>query len=69
MGPRAVMCPDSFVDCACVCYFRDIYPFIYFVIAMYVLISLYCIVLIGFYCILFRSFLIPKINVALQLTK
>jgi len=34
----------------------------YFIIAMYVH-------HLGLYCILFRRFLIPKINVALQLTK
>ena len=45
-----------------VCYFRDVYPFIYFTIAMYVH-------HLGLYCILFRRFLISKINVALQLTK
>ena len=45
-----------------VCYFRDVYPFIYFIIAMYVH-------HLGLYCILFRGFLISKINVALQLTK
>ena len=31
-----------------VCYFRDVYPFIYFIIAMYV-------PHLGLYCILFRS--------------
>ena len=32
-----------------VCYFKDVYPFIYFIIAMYVH-------HLGLYCILFRSF-------------
>ena len=36
-----------------VCYFRDVYPFIYFIIAMYVH-------HLGLYCILFRRFLISK---------
>ena len=38
------------------------YPFICFIIAMYVH-------HLGFYCVLFSRFLIAKINVALQLTK
>ena len=45
-----------------VCYFRNVYPFIYSIIAVYVH-------HLGLYCILFRRFLISKINVALQLTK
>jgi len=49
-----------------VCYFRDVYPFIYFITAMYV----HYVHHLGLYCILFRrKFLISKINVALQLTK
>jgi len=45
-----------------VCYFRDVYPIIYFIIFMYVH-------HLGLYCILFRRFLISEINIALQLTK
>jgi len=45
-----------------VCYFRDVYPFIYFIIAMYVH-------HLRLYCILFRRLLFSKTNVALQLTK
>jgi len=44
-----------------VCYFRDVYPFMYFIVAMYVH-------HLGLYCILFRRFLMSKINIALQLT-
>jgi len=56
-------CGTVITHCAyVVCYFRDVYPFIYFVIGMYVH-------HLGLYCILFRRFLISKINVALQLTK
>ena len=44
------------------CYFTHVYPFIYFIIAMYVH-------HLGLYYISFRTLLIPKINVALQLTK
>jgi len=70
------MCPNvtALLDWSCVptasslsatyvaCYFRDVYLFVYFIIAMYVH-------HLGSYCILFRRFLISKINVALQLTK
>jgi len=46
-----------------VCFFIiKVYPFIYFIIAMYVH-------NLGVYCILLRRFLISKINIALQLTK
>jgi len=45
-----------------VCYFIDVYPFIYFIVAMYVH-------HLGLCCILFRGFLISKIGIALQLTK
>ena len=56
-------CGTVITHCAyVVCYFRDVCPFIYFIIAMYVH-------HLGLYCILFRRFLISKINVALQLTK
>jgi len=37
-----------------VCYFRDVYPFIYFIIATYVH-------HLGLYCILFSRFLISKL--------
>jgi len=42
-----------------VCYFRDVYPFIYFIIPMYVH-------HLGLYCISFYRFLISKINIALH---
>jgi len=45
-----------------VCYFRNVYLFIYFIIAIYVH-------HVGLCCVLFRRFVISKINVALQLTK
>jgi len=45
-----------------VCYFRDVYPFIYLIITMYVN-------HLGLYCILFRRFLISRINIVLQFTK
>jgi len=45
-----------------VCYFRDVNPFIYFIIPIYVH-------HLGLYCILLGRFLISKINIALQLTK
>jgi len=54
-------CGTLITHCACVCYFRDVYPFTYFIIAMYVY-------HLGLYCILFRRLLVFKINVALQLT-
>jgi len=47
-------CSTVITHCAyVVCYFRDVYPFIYFIIAMYVH-------HLGLYCILFRRFLISK---------
>jgi len=56
-------CDTVITRCAyVVCYFRDVYPFIYFIIAVYVH-------HLGLYCVLFHRFLISKINVALQLTK
>jgi len=55
-------CTYAHTLCLCCLLFRDVYPFIYFIIAMYVH-------HLGLYCILFRRFLISKINVALQLTK
>ena len=58
-------CGTVITHCAyVVCYFRDVYPFIYFITAMYL--SLHH---LGLYFILFRRFLISKINVTLQLTK
>jgi len=41
----SVITPCAYV----VCYFRDVYPFIYFIIAM-------CVHHLGLYCILFGSF-------------
>jgi len=45
-----------------VCYFRDIYPFIYFIVAMYVH-------HLGLYCILFSRFLISKIKYSFAVDK
>ena len=55
-------CSTVITQCACVCHFRDIYPFACFIIAIYVH-------HLGLRCILFRKFLIAIIDVALQLTK
>jgi len=53
--------PTVVTHCACVCYFRDIYPFICF--------NYCCVNHSGLYCISFSRFRIAKINVASQLTK
>ena len=50
------------IQCACVCYLRDVYRFICFIVAMYVH-------HLGLYCVLLRRVLIYKIDVALQLAK
>ena len=50
------------MQCACVCYLRDVDGFIFFIVAMYVH-------NLGLYCVLLRRVLIYKIDVALQLTK
>ena len=55
-------CGTVIIQCACVCYLRDVYRFICFIVAMYVH-------HLGLYCVLFRRVLIYKIDVALQLTK
>jgi len=47
--------PPVITQCAyVVCYFRDVYPFIYFITAKYVY-------HLGLYCFLFRRFLISKL--------
>ena len=55
-------CGTVIIECAWVCYLRDVYRFICFIVAMYAH-------HLGLYCVLFRRVLIYKIDVALQLTK